>query len=120
MEKRARVSPGLIMEMGACEVFFRFQYGKRGQLKSARYLGPAVSIVAGISGIFSTVVLGRGNPLVLLLLGRVQAVFPHLNRFFAPAQDYGCIGKATGIFKGPLELIEKLIISTLVLIKQIP
>ena len=52
MEKRARVSPGLIMELGASEVFFRFQYGKRGQLKSARYLGPAVSIVAGISGIF--------------------------------------------------------------------
>jgi len=38
--------------MGACEVFFRFQYGKHGQLQNARYIGPVISVAAGIPGIF--------------------------------------------------------------------
>ena len=120
MEKRVRVSPGLIMEMGAREVFFRFQYGKRGQLKRACYLEQVVSIVAGISDIFVLLFWEGGTCRFYFYQEGYKLVFPHLNRFFAPAQDYGRIGKAAGIFKGPLELIEKLIIATLILIKQIP
>jgi len=42
----------LLMEMGACEIIFRFWYKKQGQLKNARYLGPVTALVAGLAGIF--------------------------------------------------------------------
>lgn len=42
----------LFMEMGACEIIFRFWYGKRGQLQNVRFLGPVIAFAAGLSGIF--------------------------------------------------------------------
>jgi hypothetical membrane protein len=42
----------LFMEMGVCEMLFRFRYGKQGQQKNTRYLGPAIAVAAGMAGIF--------------------------------------------------------------------
>ena len=40
------------MEMGACEIFFRFWYGKQGQLENVRFLGLVIAFIAGLTGIF--------------------------------------------------------------------
>ena len=42
----------LFMEMGVCEILFRYWYEKRGRLQNARFIGPVLAFVAGLTGIY--------------------------------------------------------------------
>ena len=42
----------LFMEVGACEIIFRFWNGKRGHLQNVRFTRTAIAFAAGLSGIF--------------------------------------------------------------------